>query len=90
MSAKPRVRVRAGGHLGEVIPIKPMSTEEVWIVLNTMFELAEAGHLNGIAVAATLHDGCVSTAYVTGENVFTLMGAIKQVARRVESEVPTG
>lgn len=87
---KRRVKIRAGAHLGEVIPSKPVSPDEVWMVLNTMFELAEAGQLSGIAVAATLHDGCVSTCYATGENVFTLMGAIRQVSRRVEGEVPTG
>lgn len=90
MSTKLRVRVRAGGHLGEVIPTQPTSSDEVWMALHTMLQLADSGQLSGIAIAATLHDGCVSTCYATGENVFTLMGAITQVARRVESEVPAG
>lgn len=88
MRAKLRVRVRAGGHLGEVVPIMPRSPDEVWQAISSIQELAERGEIAGIAIAASLHDGGVTTCYALGERAFTLMAAIRQVERRVESEVP--
>lgn len=88
MSAKPRVRVRSGGSIGVVIPIRDVTPDEVWQALDSVGQLAEIGAIDGIAIAATLRDGSVSTCYVVGENVFLMMGALRQIARRVEGDVP--
>lgn len=84
------VYVRPGERFGVVVPIAPKSDDQVWACLGNIQEVAERGELSGIAIAATHHDGSVSTCYAMGENVYTLIGAIRQIGRRVESEVPTG
>lgn len=97
MSAKPRVRVKApmvyvrpGERLGVVVPIMPRSDDKVWECLGNMQEVAERGELSGIAIAATHHDGSVSTCFAIGNNIYTLVGAIRQIGRRVENDIPTG
>jgi len=93
MSAKPRIRVRAGGSIGVVINMAeyaPAPDEALLLTaMETMGELIVAGEISGLALAASRFDGGITTAYVAGDHVFTLMAAIRQVQRRVESGLST-
>lgn len=92
MSAKPRIRVRAGDSIGVVInmaeyaPIEP--DQDFMVALESTADLIESGEICGLAIAAARYDGGVTTCYVLGEKAVTLMAAIRQLQRRVESDIP--
>jgi hypothetical protein len=87
MPDKPRVRVKATSrpHLVVVEFPQPEPDSEILRVLDQFEEAAQAGRIVSIAVAGVTRDGAMSTAYVQGTQLITLMGATHHLLRRVSS-----
>lgn len=90
MTTKPRVRIKAASrpHL-TVVPFARPADPDVLHVLGQFDSFARSGYITGIAVAAVGSDGAVHTAYTQGDNIFTLIGALNHVTRRVQQGVAT-
>lgn len=86
MSAKPRIKMRAGSHLGEVLTFPHQSLQNVMKALAQVEELAVAGEIDGIAIAIVHRDGSPNNFYVKGSNRWTLLGAIQRMKSRVERD----
>jgi hypothetical protein len=87
LETKPRVRVKARSrpHLVVVEYPKPEADADIMHVLEQFDESARSGRLVGIAVAGINRDGSMSTAYVQGPTLLSLMGATHHLLRRVSS-----
>lgn len=81
---KPHIRLKPTRP--RVVPISFPVDDDVVRVLSQFMERASDGHLDGVAVAGVNRDGSVSTAYVVPRNMFTLLGAIENIRRRVGNE----
>lgn len=69
-----------------VVPLEFPVDPDVARVLEQFNERAATGSISGIAVATVNRDGSTSSAYVIGSNIFTLMGVVRNVQRRIEDE----
>jgi hypothetical protein len=70
-----------------VVPLTRPADADVLLALDSMRDLAADGRLVAIAIAAVHRDGAIATAYVKGEHVFALLGAIAHTARRLHDSV---
>lgn len=77
---------RVIGRKPVVVPLSFPVDPDVTRVLTQFNECAAAGTISGIAVATVNRDGSTSSAYVIGSNVFTLMGVVRNIQRRIEDE----
>lgn len=89
--SKPRVRVRAGESIGVVVNMAeyaPAPDEALITAMESLGEMIVAGEITGLALAAARFDGGVTTCYVLGDRALTLISAVRQLQRRVESDIP--
>lgn len=86
MSAKPRIKMRAGSHLGEVLTFPSVPLQNVVKLIAQLEQLAVEGHIDGIAVAFTHRDGTADNFYVKGTNRWTLLGAVQRMSTRIEND----
>lgn len=74
------------GRKPTVVPLEFPVDPDVTRVLTQFSERAATGTVSGIAVATVNRDGSTSSAYVVGSNIFTLMGVVRNIQRRIEDE----
>ncbi len=86
MSAKPRIKMRAGSHLGEVLTFPSAPLQDVVKLIAQLEQLAIEGHIDGIAVAFTHRDGTANNLYVKGTNRWSLLGAVARLGTRIEDD----
>jgi hypothetical protein len=86
MSAKPRIKLRAGSHLGEVLTFPSKPLQNVMQLIAQIEEIAIAGDVDGIAIAFTHRDGVPDNFYVKGTNRWTLLGAVQRLGTRIEKD----
>jgi hypothetical protein len=86
MSTKTRIKMRAGTHLGEVLPFNPGPDDSVVKALMQVEELVMSGQVDGIAIAITARDGTPNNFYVKGSNRWTLLGSIQRLSSRIEND----
>ena len=85
MSAKQRVRIRAGGHLGEVLPfVQP--DENVIMAVEQAVNLVMEGDIDAIAIAIVHRDGTSNNFYVGGSNLATLLGSTYRLLSRIQAD----
>ncbi len=85
---KPRVRVKAGSRrVAEVLKFQRRPDPVIADMLIQFIEKNEMGVLDGLAVAATWHDGTVSTAYTLGSQNFKMLGCVEHLSARVRNGI---
>lgn len=85
---KPRVRVKAGSRrVAQVVKFQRKPNADIAGMLAQFLERNEAGVLDGLAVAATWHDGTVSTAYTLGSENFKMLGCVEHLSARVRNGI---
>ena len=62
-------------------PVEP--DEEVVALLEDMLARAKSGELRTAAIASATSDGHILTGYVVKDSLFTTMGALAHLSRRV-------
>lgn len=89
VAAKPRVRVKAQTKYvtASVVEWKRRPDPCIQSMLSQFTEIASNGSIDGMAIAATAPNGNVHTAYVIGENIFTLIGTLEHLQRRVRQNL---
>ena len=94
MSAKPRVRVRAGESIGVVINMAEYVSDEYAPDEDVMMAIEKAAHIVlegdivGIAIAFVHCDGATSNFYVNGPSRSTLLGATYRMMSRIQADEP--
>jgi hypothetical protein len=86
MSAKPRVRMRAGCHIAEVLTFPSKPLQNVMEAITQLEQLAIKGEIDGLAIAFTHRDGTPDNFYVKGTNRWTLLGAVQRLGTRIEKD----
>lgn len=88
METKPRIRVKAKSRPNlTVVPMCRPIDPDLTRVLDHFGQLVGDGRIVSISVAGVWHDGTVTTAFVNGGQLFTMIGAIRHLQRRVEMEI---
>lgn len=87
---KPRYRVKASSRpCHVVVPFAPTADQDVTEAIATISEMAAAGEIVSVGIAASRRDGGVTTAFVSGRHLFPLTGAVRVLDRRLsEHTVP--
>lgn len=62
-------------------PVEP--DEEVVALLEDMLARAKSGELRTAAIAGATNDGCVISGFVVKDSLFTTIGALAYLSRRV-------
>lgn len=84
---KPRVRVKA--HTTTLSPVRlvqfPAAQSRASVVetIGTISTMVADGKIDSIAIAAVWHDGCVTTAYANGREMFALVGGVERLKSRL-------
>ena len=85
---KPVYRVKAQSRpMLTVVDCKPLADPDMLSMLGQFQQLAADGHIAGMAIAAARIDGGIATAYVKGERLFPLIGAVRAIGVRLEREI---
>lgn len=86
--AKLRVRISAPSRpVPTVVPLMQPNSDDIVTTLKNMLEHAERGEFQSIAIAASRHDGGISTTYSLGRGLFSLLGALAVVDDRLRREI---
>jgi hypothetical protein len=83
-----KIRSRGGASV-HVLDTRPPYNCDVLARLSTFVELARAGKIDGIGIAATRWDGAIMTTYVISRSLFSLVGAVKALEVRMDKEFDT-
>lgn len=87
---RPVYRVKANSRpVPVVVPLTRPPSGDVLTMLGKYVDMAKAGDIDGIAVAATRRDGGITSSFEVGRSLFHMMGAVQCLDQRLRKEIET-
>lgn len=62
----------------------------IMVTIEDLYGRAKKGEILDMAIAAITKDGDIVTGVITNKHVFTLLGAVTEVSRKIEDEIILG
>ncbi|MEQ1718108.1 MAG: hypothetical protein ABL907_19375, partial [Hyphomicrobium sp.] len=71
------------------VPLTRPPSGDVLTMLDKYIEMARAGDIDGVAVAATRRNGGSVSSFLIGRSLFHMMGAVQCLDYRLRKEIET-